>query len=500
MSKSNTQCTIFYSWQSDNKAVKNFIQRSLESLNGIDYGLDIAIDHDTYGLPGSPKIEDAIIKKIKNCDLFVADVTIINQDYNGRKVCNPNVLVELGVAISSLGWDRIVLLNCSDFGTVNDLPFDFNHHRTLSFSLADNKRESSRKQIKNRITISLQQLLSKGLLHGGNPESVAIKKHLYTNILRALSNALNNRPVIVSNSELDSLILLEGIISDDDFNALHKLLSAIINISISDEGSAYCITSLIEECIDPLYLSYISSLPMLNIMDILQERYYNLLNSLRPTSHQSPFAHRRILDDNVVFSSDPQKLAVYSSDRTLLLEGKLNENGLFCGFQIMMEQVGLYIGNFENGLRSGYGTIFCENKRGEGFKYPLCCGIWEQDELKEGMIFSVCSYNYWLDEIKEKGAPSEDFYRIGSIFNGCIPDIEEGKCPVYDVIVKNGIGCVIPDTLQYYPEEVFSDSKELEKIYLERMSRYKYELNQLSINSSGYALNYDFRIRKYNIF
>lgn len=99
------ECVIFYSWQSDIKAVKNYIQGSLKTVKGDKYGLEIKIDHDTSGLPGSPKIEDAIIEKIKRSDIFVADVTIINQDYNGRKVCNPNVLLEPGVAISSLGWD-----------------------------------------------------------------------------------------------------------------------------------------------------------------------------------------------------------------------------------------------------------------------------------------------------------------------------------------------------------------------------------------------------------
>ena len=39
----------------------------------------------------------------------MADVTIINHDYTGRKTPNPNVMLELGYAIKALGWQRILL-------------------------------------------------------------------------------------------------------------------------------------------------------------------------------------------------------------------------------------------------------------------------------------------------------------------------------------------------------------------------------------------------------
>ena len=68
------------------------------------------LDRDTPGVPGAPAITDTIFSKIAVADVFIADVTITNPDTLLRKTANPNVLVELGFAISTLGWDRILLV------------------------------------------------------------------------------------------------------------------------------------------------------------------------------------------------------------------------------------------------------------------------------------------------------------------------------------------------------------------------------------------------------
>lgn len=49
---------------------------------------------------------------------------IINGDYAGCKTPNPNVMIELGYAIKSLGWDRIILLYDKDFGEIEEIPFE----------------------------------------------------------------------------------------------------------------------------------------------------------------------------------------------------------------------------------------------------------------------------------------------------------------------------------------------------------------------------------------
>ena len=89
--------TIFYSWQSDIKESRNFISDCLNKLEKKMKDVVLCeIDRDTRGLAGAPDIGDSIYEKIDSADIFIADVTIINHDYEGRKTPNTNVLIELG--------------------------------------------------------------------------------------------------------------------------------------------------------------------------------------------------------------------------------------------------------------------------------------------------------------------------------------------------------------------------------------------------------------------
>lgn len=122
---------IFYSWQSDIKAACNrtLIQNALEGVakdirddNSIH--IEPVIDRDTLGIPGSPDIGSTILNKIDNSDIFVADVTIVNNTLQNRPTPNPNVLIELGYALKSLGENRVILVQNTAFGKIELLPFD----------------------------------------------------------------------------------------------------------------------------------------------------------------------------------------------------------------------------------------------------------------------------------------------------------------------------------------------------------------------------------------
>ena len=114
--------TIFYSWQSDlsNNTNRGFIESAIEKAVkyiGKDENFEIepSIDRDTKGAPGAPNISQTILKKIQACDVFIADISIVTGDKEKgyRLSPNPNVLIELGYAISILGWDKIILI-CND--------------------------------------------------------------------------------------------------------------------------------------------------------------------------------------------------------------------------------------------------------------------------------------------------------------------------------------------------------------------------------------------------
>ena len=183
MNEKKPECLLFLSWQSDRKDCRNFVSSMLEKLpEKVADLVTIIVDRDTVNVPGSPDIGDTIFEKIDRCDLFIADITLINdRDCGFRLTPNPNVLIELGYAIKTLGWERILLLQCEDYGDIEQLPFDINHRRICNFSLGigkenDEERISKKKQSKlqvmENITSTIKLLLDHNLLFGGRKGKV----------------------------------------------------------------------------------------------------------------------------------------------------------------------------------------------------------------------------------------------------------------------------------------------------------------------------------------
>ena len=157
--------TVFYSWQSDlpNSTNRGFIgdclERAIKDLNADpDLKVDPCLDRDTQDVPGSPDIAATIFDKIDRCGLFVCDVSIVNQSTPGRPMPNPNVLIELGYAVKTLGWNRIVCIFNQATGTIQDLPFDLRQRRVRSYDLQEGHDKTDQRK-------SLTGLLKADLRH-----------------------------------------------------------------------------------------------------------------------------------------------------------------------------------------------------------------------------------------------------------------------------------------------------------------------------------------------
>jgi len=160
--------TVFYSWQSDldNKLNRSFIQDALQKAarnisNNKTFALEAVIDRDTYGIPGSPSIVESITGKIAKSDIFVCDISIINQLQDGRLTPNPNVLYELGYASAILGWNRIIMVQNTAFGELDKLPFDLRGRRILPYKV-DNKLENKsdeKQKLKQRLIDTFSEAL-----------------------------------------------------------------------------------------------------------------------------------------------------------------------------------------------------------------------------------------------------------------------------------------------------------------------------------------------------
>lgn len=154
--------TVFYAWQSDldgkinHYFIRDAAKAALKSLSK-EAAVDEAarLDHDTAGVPGSPDIAGTIFSKIDACAVFLADLTFVassepkGNGEPGRLVPNPNVLIELGYALKSVGDERVIMVMNTAFGRLEDLPFDLRNRRfpvtyDLPFPEAPNRKEVQR--------------------------------------------------------------------------------------------------------------------------------------------------------------------------------------------------------------------------------------------------------------------------------------------------------------------------------------------------------------------
>ncbi len=133
--------TVFYSWQSDlpknvnNYFILNCIRKATKLLKKDgEINVDPRVDKDTLDTPGSPDIIEVIFKKISVSNIFICDITPVYK-YKARNNPNANVLIELGYAVKSIGWSRIICICNIEYGEVDNLPFNIRKNRISVYSL-----------------------------------------------------------------------------------------------------------------------------------------------------------------------------------------------------------------------------------------------------------------------------------------------------------------------------------------------------------------------------
>lgn len=144
---------VFWSWQSDipGKIGRHFVRQALkqaiEAIKAEEMVLEpsareLHLDHDRKNVPGSPDLAGTIFSKIDEASVFIADVTPIakaieNTTNPDKMVINPNVAIELGYALKSVGDTGVLMVLNRQFGNRGDLPFDLRHKAgPLEFNLS----------------------------------------------------------------------------------------------------------------------------------------------------------------------------------------------------------------------------------------------------------------------------------------------------------------------------------------------------------------------------
>ncbi len=214
--------TLFYSWQSDlePKKNRNFIESSINKvkkdiIKNIDEITSIDIEKDSRSEIGTPDLANTIFSKINECDIFIADISIINNDSSGRLVPNPNVLIELGYAVKNLGWSKVICIYNSEFAPVEKLPFDIRSRKPIIYNTS-NDLKNEKNKLNNLIYKAIEEIILNKYLD--NEEYLSTKLKIDLKILelafdytRMIFSEGSPRKILDSNVEVISNQIKEKI-------------------------------------------------------------------------------------------------------------------------------------------------------------------------------------------------------------------------------------------------------------------------------------------------
>ncbi|SDK33404.1 hypothetical protein SAMN05428983_4621 [Agrobacterium fabrum] len=205
---------LFYSWQSDRdgKICGNFIRIALEAaIQALkdEHAIEIRLDSDTADVPGTPPVSETILRKIRECEIFVGDVTFVGQTANGKQLPNPNVMIEFGYARGVLTDQQILSAMNTAFGPAEDLPFDLAHLRhPTSYSLEEGvsdrtrreRRSAFAKKLVPRLKAMAEKVLEVRAAVKPRPDVIASARALLTSVMQM--NGRGETPAIVAGPKL----------------------------------------------------------------------------------------------------------------------------------------------------------------------------------------------------------------------------------------------------------------------------------------------------------
>jgi hypothetical protein len=197
---------VFWSWQSDREGkthrffvrdVLKLVANSLSAtLNLEDAPRDgeslIHVDHDTAGVDGSPLIADTIREKILACDLFVADMTPVAHTKANKAVPNPNVMLELGLALECKPFTNIMLVaNSAYYSGLEDVPFDLRNRRgAITYKLSDEATNAEMKTEINKLERVLKPIIRRRFdaFQADQADQIAKKTPVFDDLTRWFEN------------------------------------------------------------------------------------------------------------------------------------------------------------------------------------------------------------------------------------------------------------------------------------------------------------------------
>jgi hypothetical protein len=161
------QVTVFYAWQSDTpeQCNRTLIRRAAEAAcaritSDPDNDWEVRLDYDTKGVVGMCDIPREILKKIKDCDIFLADLTLVGASENGKKkLPNPNVVFELGYAAGRHTFRPMIGVVNEAFGEIEGQIFDIKRRASLKYTAKPTSSPDKIERVTDRLSQSIEAII-----------------------------------------------------------------------------------------------------------------------------------------------------------------------------------------------------------------------------------------------------------------------------------------------------------------------------------------------------
>lgn len=166
---------VFFSWQSKTDKNRNWyfireaIQRALKTLKNSSapelYNVAFEYQESTSGESGMPDIVQTVDNRIANCDIYIADLSIISEHLEPEPPIANNVLAEFGEAKASVGLNQIIGVANKEYGSYKQdpkkLPFDIDHDKAPIEYTPEDGKDALAKQLVTAIRLCVKTAILK---------------------------------------------------------------------------------------------------------------------------------------------------------------------------------------------------------------------------------------------------------------------------------------------------------------------------------------------------
>lgn len=160
--------TIFFAWQADRpKKLNHYLIRDAAKDACARITADpqkdwnVTLDSDTQGTPGMCDIPNTILDKIRKCDVFLADLTLVAETEGepSKHLPNANVVFELGYAARQLGFKSLIGVVNEAFGRVEGQVFDIKRRACLKYAAGSTITTPDLKRTSEKLSRTLEAII-----------------------------------------------------------------------------------------------------------------------------------------------------------------------------------------------------------------------------------------------------------------------------------------------------------------------------------------------------